>query len=91
MPYILEVQRFVSYAHITHPEWNGKKEHVGYMNKFFKTKQEASDYYLNYNPHMRAITSESNWISDWDPDTYLLYIIRNYTGEFLKIPPFTNS
>jgi len=53
MPYILEVQRFFSYEHITHPEWNGKKEHVGYMNKIFKTKQEASDYYLHYNPHMR--------------------------------------
>jgi len=37
---------------------------------------------------MRHITSEFDWKSDWDPHTNLLYVIRKYTGEFLKIPPF---
>jgi hypothetical protein len=42
MPYILEVQKF---------DWREKSEHVGYMNKIFNTKQEASDYYDKFNPH----------------------------------------
>jgi hypothetical protein len=31
---------------------------------------------------------EHNWCSDWDPQTNLLYVIRKYTGEFLKISHF---
>jgi len=89
MPYILEVQQFFINGHNTHPEWNGKKEHIGYINKIFNTKQEASDYYYMYNQHMRVINSENNWCSDWDPQTNLLYVIRKHTGEFLKISPFT--
>ena len=88
MPYILEVQHFFIDGHITHPEWNGKKEHIGYMNKLFRTKQEASDYYYIYNQHMRRISFINDCKSDWDPHTNLLYVIRKYTGEFLKIPPF---
>ncbi len=45
MPYILEVQQFFINGHNTHPEWNGTKENIGYINKIFNTKQEASDYY----------------------------------------------
>jgi hypothetical protein len=88
MPYILEVQEFHSDGHITHPEWNGKKEHIGYMNKIFTTKQKACDYYHMHNPHMRKISATFNWKSDWDPETKLLYVIRESTGEFMKIPPF---
>ena len=43
--YILEVQQFDSNGHNIHPEWNGKCNHIGYMNKMFRTKREASDYY----------------------------------------------
>lgn len=89
MPYILEVQQFFINGHITHPEWNGKKEHIGYINKIFNTKQEACEYYHIHNQHLRAINSAHNWCSDCDPETKLLYIIRKHTGEFLKIPPFT--
>lgn len=89
MAYILEVQKFYTDGHSKHPEWNGKKEHIGYMNKIFETKKEASDYYYLHNPHMRPINSENNWCSDWDSETKLLYVIRNYTGEFLKIAPFS--
>jgi hypothetical protein len=47
MPYILEVQRFDSDGHLQHPEWNGKAEHIGYMNKIFRTKWDACHYYDN--------------------------------------------
>jgi hypothetical protein len=89
MCYILEVQFFHTDALEKHPEWNGKKEHIGYINKIFNSKEEASGYYHLYNQHMRKITSENNWCSDWDPSSKLLYVVRNYTGEFLKIPPFS--
>ena len=40
---------------------------MGYMNKIFTSKQEASDYYHAHNQHMRVINSENDWCSDWDP------------------------
>ena len=83
MPYILEVQKFNTY-----PEWNGKSEHIGYVNKVFKTKEEASNYYDKHNPHMRALNAHNNWCSDWDPNSYLMYIVRERFCEYLKIPCF---
>jgi hypothetical protein len=85
---MLEVQRFYCNGHIIHPEWNGKFEHIGYMNKLFRTKKEASDYYNQFNPNMRALNSNKNWRSDWNPDTKLRYLVREYSGEYLKIDPF---
>ena len=82
MNYILEVQRF---------EWNGKSEHVGYMNKIFKTKQEASDYYDKFNPHLRSLNAHKNWCSDWDPNSYLMYIVRERYYEYLKIQSFEDA
>jgi hypothetical protein len=60
------------------------------MNKIFKTKQEASDYYDNFNPHMRPLHAphDKTWRSDWDPNSYLMYIVRERFYEYLKIPPF---
>lgn len=43
------------------------------MNKKFRTKKDLCKYYRNYNPHMKEITKESRYRSDWDPDTTLLY------------------
>ena len=86
--YILEVQRIYIDGHILHPEWNGKSEHIGYMNKLFKTKQKACDYYDSFNPHLRSLNAHKNWCSDWDPTTDLMYIVREYFYEYLKIPPF---
>ena len=40
MPYILEVQKFNPEGRTTYPEWHGKREHIVYMNKIFKTEQE---------------------------------------------------
>jgi hypothetical protein len=86
--YILEVQRINIDGHILHPEWNGKSEHIGYMNKLFKTKQKACDYYDSFNPHLRSLNAHKNWCSDLDPATDLMYIVREYFYEYLKIPPF---
>lgn len=88
MPYILEVQKFNIHGHNSYPEWNGKSEHIGYMNKVFKTKKEASDYYDKFNPHMRLLNAHKTWCSDWDPNTYLMYIVRERFYEYLKLPPF---
>jgi len=91
MPYILEVQKFNCNGHREHPEWNGKSEHIGYMNKVFITKHEACDYYDQYNKHMRSLNAHNNCRSDWDPTTELMYIVREHFYEYLKIPPFENN
>ncbi len=88
MPYILEVQRFDINGHKEHPEWCGKAQHIGYMNKIFKTKQEACNYYDKFNPHMRSLNAHKTWCSDYDPNTNLMYIVREHFYEYLKIPPF---
>lgn len=88
MPYVLEVQRFDINGHTIHPEWNGKAEHIGYMNKIFKTKNDACNYYNNHHPHMRSLNAHNTWISDWEPNTKLRYVVRNFNGEYLKILPF---
>lgn len=86
MPYILEVQRFNPMGHIEHPEWKGKSEHVGYMNKIFRTKNEAADFYDVHNPHMRKLNTFNTWCSDWDANTRLFYVVRKHTNEYLKLP-----
>jgi hypothetical protein len=91
MPYILEVQKFNGNGHIQHPEWNGKCEHVGYMNKIFNTRQEACDYYNKFNPHMRSLNAHNTWRSDWDPNNYFMYIVRDRFIEYLTIPPFNDE
>lgn len=65
---------------------NGAFEHVGYMNKLFKTKKRAEAYYYKHNSHMRRINRHG--ASDWDPDTGLRYVVRRYERENLEIPPF---
>lgn len=91
MPYILEVQKFNPDGHNMQPDWKGKSEHIGYMNKLFKTKQEACDYYDKYNSHLRSLNAHNDWCSDWDPNTYLIYIIREHFYEYLKIQPFEDN
>jgi hypothetical protein len=86
--YILEVQRFDIRGHKSHPEWNGKSEHVGYMKKIFKTQQAACDYYDQFNPHMRSLNAHETWRSDWDPNNCLMYIVRRHFCEYLKIESF---
>ena len=82
MPYILEVQKM---------EWNLKSHHKGYMNIVFETKQDAANYYNKYNPHMLQLNNKNNWCSNWDPETYLMYIVREHFYETLHIKPFENN
>ncbi len=91
MPYILEVQKYNPDGHNAHPEWNGKSEHIGYLNKVFRTQHEACDYYDSFNPHMRPLNSHNNWRSDWDPNSNLMYIVRERFYEYLKISPFEDN
>jgi hypothetical protein len=80
MTYILEVPKCNVELHTS--------EHIGYMNKRFQTKQDASDYYDSFNPTMRRLNAHKNWCSDWDPTTHLMYIVREHFYESLKISPF---
>jgi hypothetical protein len=91
MPYILEVQKINMDGHNEYPEWNGKSEHIGYMNKVFRTKQGAGTYYDKFNPHLRPLNEDNNWCSDWDPNTFFIYIVRERFYEYLKIPPFEDN
>jgi hypothetical protein len=70
---------------------NGMYEHVGYMDAVFKSKKEAAEYYNMYNDHMRKLDSHKTWCSDYDPNTYLLYIVREYYGQSKLIPPFNEK
>lgn len=76
MSYILEVQRVDS---------DGTAEHIGYMEKYFKTQTEACLYYDNHNTHMRSLNANNNWISDCDPNTKLRYIVRDWCLESVGI------
>ena len=51
--------------------------HIGYMKGKFKTKKDAVSYYDKHNPHMRSLNAHNNYRSDWDPNTKLLYIVRD--------------
>lgn len=77
--YVLEVQKLLD---------SGKYLHLGYMDKIFIDKYEASMYYDNHNKHMRKLHAFYTYRSDWDPDTKLRYLIRDYSGEQLTISPF---
>jgi len=54
----------------------GKFKHIGYMKGHFKTKKDAVSYYDRHNPHMRSLNAHNTYKSDWDPNTKLLYIVR---------------
>ena len=68
--YVLEVLEFITE--------DKKIKHIGYMKGKFKTKKDAVSYYDRHNPHMRSLNGDdNNYISDWDPNTKLLYIVRD--------------
>jgi len=78
--YVLEVLEFIDEKEGDNG-WlaqNGKIKHIGYMKGKFKTKKDAVSYYNRHNPHMRSLKGDDNiYCSDWDPNTKLLYIIRD--------------
>ena len=76
--YVFEVVKFVFYDDLDNYKKIGSKFlHQGYMKAKFKSKNDAASYYNRNNPHMRPINSNNNYRSDWDPETKLLYIIRD--------------
>lgn len=89
LSWVLEVVRFLSKEErIAKKAW---AEHVGYMNITFKAQQKACDYYDKHNPHMRALNAHGTFRSDWDPETYLLYIVREDHDILALIPPFQEN
>ena len=77
--YVLEVLQFIRDKDGDNG-WiaqGGKIKHIGYMRKKFKTKKEAISYYDEHNPHMRSLNAHNTYCSDWDPNTKLLYIVRD--------------
>lgn len=81
--YILEVQQYNP-----HELLNGRFRHVGYMNLVFKTKKLACEYYDKNNPEMRSLNAHNHWVSDWNPETYLRYLVREFNGEYADVAPF---
>jgi hypothetical protein len=88
--YVLEVVRFITEKD-GEDGWlgkSGKREHIGYMNGRFKTKNDACSYYNRHNPHMRQLNAHNTYRSDWDPNTKLLYIVRKDHLIIGDVPPF---
>ena len=77
MRYILEVLKFIPGKTLVH---------VGYMDKVFQSKEKAAEYYDEHNPNMRGLNAHGEWRSDWDPETHLMYVVRE-----LNIPPFDSK
>ena len=77
--YVLEVVEFITEKEGDNGWLNlgGKFKHIGYMKAKFKTKKDAVSYYDRHNPHMRSLNTHNTYISDWDPNTKLLYIVRD--------------
>jgi len=77
--YVLEVLQFIVEKEGV-DGWmvqGSKIKHLGYMKGKFKTKKDAVSYYDRNNPHMRSLCGAGNYKSDWDPNTKLLYIVRD--------------
>ena len=79
--YVLEAAKFTD----VHPREN---VHVGYMRAHFRTKKDACSYYDRHNKHMRSLNALNTWSSDWDPETRLYYIVRDWYGLKETVPPF---
>ena len=85
--YVLEAQRYITCDERAY-ELNGRFEHVGYMQRLFGTKGKACKYYDVHNPHMRSMNAHGTNRSDWDPETKLRYVARQYSGECLTLSGF---
>ena len=83
--YVLEVVKF------TPDKKDGKREHVGYMQKIFETPVDACLYYNTHNTHLRKLNAQNTWRSDWDPKTNLMYIVRKDYLLTATIPPFKKN
>ena len=91
--YVLEVVRFIEEKDGLDGWVNkkGKLEHIGYMNAKFRTKKDACSYYDRHNQHMRALNQHNTYKSDYDPNTHLLYMVREDFGIISTIDPFDKN
>lgn len=80
MPYTLEV--------LFNDASQNDDVHVGYMSVVFSSKKNAAAYYDRWNPHMRPLNAHHTWRSDWDPQSRLLYVVRETFGERQTVAPF---
>lgn len=86
--YVLEVVKYITETEnlLTN---DGKFKHVGYMKMKFKTKRDACMYYDECNPYMRKMNALGTYMSDWDPKTKLLYIVRDDYNINETVSPFS--
>lgn len=91
--YVLEVVEFITEKDGDNGwlKLGGNYKHIGYMNAMFKTKEDAVSYYDKHNPHLRSLNAHNTYISDWDPETKLLYIVREDKDIISTIPPFSKE
>lgn len=89
MMYVLEAQLFATRGRWQRAQaFNGIFRHIGYMDEVFSSFDNACAYYDEHNSHMRKINAHLNGKSDWNPDSRLRYVVREYDGETRDIPPF---
>lgn len=91
--YVLEVCEFIIEKEGVNG-WlaqGGKIKHVGYMKGKFKTKKDAISYYDRHNPHMRSLNAHNTYMSDWDPNTKLLYIVRDDYHINMRVDCFSDE
>lgn len=86
--YMLEAQMYIRDDTFV---LNGIFKHVGYVNKIFRTKQDACDYYNEHNKHLRSLNAHGEWASGWDPETRLRYVVRRHERELMDLPPTFTS
>ena len=91
--YVLEVVKFDNKKSWVEGLSNKSEiqQHIGYMKAKFKTKDDASSYYDRNNPHMRKLNAYNTYISDWDPKTKLMYIVREDYMLHDTIDPFSED
>ena len=70
---------------------NKGRFHLGYMKKFFRTREDACEYYDRCNPHMRPLNAHGTYRSDWDPETHLFYIVRANHCFNARMEPFDET
>ena len=88
--YVLQVVRFIAeeFGENGWREKGGKREHVGFMKAKFRTKEDCCAYYDTNNSHMRKLNAHGTYASDWDPNTKLIYIVREDHDIIEDVLPF---
>jgi hypothetical protein len=60
--------------------------HFGYMDKIFKTKESAAEWYENVcGSFMRPMGKKQHWCSDWGPNSKLRCVVRRFHMEHCNI------